>query len=170
MSITSLTRSPVYGQHGMVSSDSPLAAAAGLRVLQNGGNAFDAALAVAAVECVTIVPMCGLGGDSFILAYKASSGKVTNINSSGAAASGAEASYYRQQGLDLMPIAGPHSVSVPGEVAAWESLHRDFCTLPFADLPGTRHPIRPKRLPGSAPYRQSLCQQRRVSGAVQLHR
>ena len=134
MSITNLTRSPVYGQHGMVSSDSPLAAAAGLRVLQNGGNAFDAALAVAAVECVTIVPMCGLGGDSFILAYEASSGKVTNINSSGAAASGAEASYYRQQGLDLMPIAGPHSVSVPGEVAAWESLHRDFCTLPFADL------------------------------------
>ena len=134
MSITNLTRSPIYGQHGMVSSDSPLAAAAGLRVLQNGGNAFDAALAVAAVECVTIVPMCGLGGDSFILAYEASSGKVTNINSSGAAASGAEASYYRQQGLDLMPIAGPHSVSVPGEVAAWESLHRDFCTLPFADL------------------------------------
>ena len=75
-----------------------------------------------------------VGGDSFILAYEASSGKVTNINSSGAAASGAEASYYRQQGLDLMPIAGPHSVSVPGEVAAWESLHRDFCTLPFADL------------------------------------
>ncbi len=120
MSITSLTRSAVYGQNGMVSSDSPLAASVGLRVLQDGGTAFDAALAVAAVECVTIVPMCGLGGDSFILAYDANSDTVTNINSSGAAAAGAKADYYRQQGLALMPIAGPHSVSVPGEAAAWE--------------------------------------------------
>ena len=120
MSITSLTRSAVYGQNGMVSSDSPLAASVGLRVLQDGGTAFDAALAVAAVECVTIVPMCGLGGDSFILAYDANSDTVTNINSSGAAAAGAEADYYRQRGLALMPIAGPHSVSVPGEAAAWE--------------------------------------------------
>ena len=134
MSITSLTRSAVYGQNGMVSSDSPLAASVGLRVLQDGGTAFDAALAVAAVECVTIVPMCGLGGDSFILAYDANSGTVTNINSSGAAAAGAEAEYYRQQGLALMPIAGPHSVSVPGEAAAWEALHRKFGTLPFAEL------------------------------------
>ena len=134
MSITSLTRSAVYGQNGMVSSDSPLAASVGLRVLQDGGTAFDAALAVAAVECVTIVPMCGLGGDSFILAYDANSDTVTNINSSGAAAAGAEAEYYRQQGLALMPIAGPHSVSVPGEAAAWEALHRKFGTLPFAEL------------------------------------
>ena len=134
MSITNLTRSAVHGQNGMVCSDSPLAAAAGLRVLQNGGTAFDAALAVAAVETVTIVPMCGLGGDSFILAYDAASGKVTNINSSGVAGSGAEADYYRNQGLALMPIQGPHSVSVPGEAAAWEAMHRDFCTMPMADL------------------------------------
>jgi gamma-glutamyltranspeptidase/glutathione hydrolase len=78
--------------------------------------------------------MCGLGGDSFILAYDANSDTVTNINSSGAAAAGAEAEYYRQQGLALMPIAGPHSVSVPGEAAAWEALHRTFGTLTFAEL------------------------------------
>ena len=134
MSITSLTRSAVHARNGMVCSDSPLAAAAGLRVLQDGGTAFDAALAIAAVECVTIVPMCGLGGDSFILAYDAADGKVTNINSSGAAAAGATAEYYRGQGLALMPIAGPHSASVPGEAAAWEALHRNFGTMPFADL------------------------------------
>ena len=134
MSITTLTRSAVHAQKGMVCSDSPLAAAAGLRVLQDGGTAFDAALAVAAVECVTIVPMCGLGGDSFILAYDAASGAVLNISSSGAAASGAAADYYRGQGLALMPIAGPHSVSVPGEAAAWEALHQRFGTMPFADL------------------------------------
>ena len=134
MSITNLTRSAVYGQNGMICSNSPLAASAGLRVLQDGGTAFDAALAVAAVEAVTIVPACGLGGDSFILTYEAATGKVTNINSSGVAASGAEAEFYRNQGLALMPIQGPHSVSVPGEAAAWEAMHRDFCTMPFADL------------------------------------
>ena len=134
MSITNLTRSAVHARNGIVCSDSPLAAAAGLRVLQDGGTAFDAALAVAAVECVTIVPMCGLGGDSFILAYDAASGVVTNINSSGVAAAGAEADYYRKQGLALMPIAGPHSVSVPGEAAAWEAMHRNFGTVPFAEL------------------------------------
>lgn len=134
MSITTLTRSAVQAQRGMVCSDSPLAAAAGLGVLQAGGTAFDAALAVAAVECVTIVPMCGLGGDSFILAYDAASGAVVNINSSGAAASGAAAEYYRGQGLALMPIAGAHSVSVPGEAAAWEALHQRFGTVPLAEL------------------------------------
>ena len=134
MSITNLTRSAVYGQNGMICSNSPLAASAGLRVLQDGGTAFDAALAVAAVEAVTIVPSNGLGGDSFILTYEAATGKVTNINSSGIAASGAEAEYYRSQGLALMPIQGPHSVSVPGEAAAWEEMHRNFCTMPFADL------------------------------------
>ena len=137
MSITNLTRSAVHGQNGMVCSDSPLAAAAGLRVLQDGGTAFDAALAVAAVETVTIVPKCGLGGDSFILAYEAATGKVTNINSSGIAGSGAEADYYRNQGLALMPITGPHSVSVPGEAAAWEAMHRNFCTIPMPDLVAT---------------------------------
>ena len=134
MSITNLTRSAVYGQNGMICSNSPLAASAGLRVLQDGGTAFDAALAVAAVEAVTIVPACGLGGDSFILTYEAATGKVANINSSGVAASGAEAEFYRNQGLALMPLQGPHSVSVPGEAAAWEAMHRDFCTMPFADL------------------------------------
>ena len=134
MSITNLTRSAVFGQNGIVSSNSPLAASVGLRVLQDGGTAFDAALAVAAVETVSIVAMCGLGGDSFILAYDANTRTVTNINSSGAAASGADAEYYRSQGLALMPIQGPHSVSVPGEVAAWQALHDRFGAIPFADL------------------------------------
>ena len=93
MSITELSRQLVYGRRGIVCSNSPLAASAGIRVMQEGGNAFDAALAVAATEAVTLVPMCGLGGDSFILLYQATSGKVTGINSSGVAASGASADY-----------------------------------------------------------------------------
>lgn len=129
-----LSRQPVYSRHGMICSNSPLAASAGVEVLQAGGNAFDAALAVAATETVTFVPGCGLGGDSFILLYEGGSGTFTGINSSGVAATGATADYYRARGYRTMPLAGPHAVSVPGEVAAWEAVHRRFCSKPFASL------------------------------------
>jgi gamma-glutamyltranspeptidase/glutathione hydrolase len=134
MATNGLSRSLVYGRRGIVCSNSPLAASVGIKVMQEGGNAFDAALAVAAVETVTIVPMCGLGGDSFILLYQASSGKVTGINSSGVAANGASADYYRSLGHSTMPIDGAHSISVPGEVAAWEEVHHRFCTRLVAQL------------------------------------
>ena len=65
------SRQVVYGKNSMVCTNSPLSAAAGLKVLQEGGNAFDAALAVAATETVTIVPSCGIGVASFILLYAA---------------------------------------------------------------------------------------------------
>lgn len=134
MPITEFCRPVVYGKRGMICSNSPLAAAAGLSVLQQGGNAFDAALAVAAVETVTLVPLCGLGGDSFILVHDGTSGKVTGINSSGVAASGATSDYYWSQGHKTMPLEGPHAVAVPGEVAAWEEMHQRFCTIPLAEL------------------------------------
>lgn len=129
-----LSRHLVYSQRGMICSNSPLAASAGLKIFQEGGNAFDAALAVAAVEAVTIVPACGLGGDSFIVLHDAKTGKITGINSSGVAAAGATSAFYRAQGYRTMPLDGPHAVSVPGEAAAWELLHRQFCTKPFAQL------------------------------------
>ena len=129
-----LSRSLVYGSRGIVCSNSPLAASAGVQVMKEGGNAFDAALAVAATEAVTLVPLCGMGGDSFILAYEAATGQLTGINSSGVAPTGATADYYRSQGYETMPLEGPHAISVPGEVAAWEELHRRFCTLPFSTL------------------------------------
>ncbi|MDA0263953.1 MAG: gamma-glutamyltransferase [Chloroflexi bacterium] len=129
-----LSRQVVYGKNGMVCTNSPLSATAGLKALQEGGNAFDAALAVAATETVTMVPMCGIGGDSFILAYEAQNCQVTGISSAGVAGSGASADYYRRQGLTKMPLEGPHSVGVPGEVAAWEEFHRRFCSKPFEGL------------------------------------
>mgnify|MGYP002524939235 FL=1 len=134
MSITGLSRHLVYGQRGMVCSNSPLAASVGINVLKDGGNAFDAALAVAATETVTIIPSCGVGGDSFVLLHEAATGKVTGVNSSGAAATGATGEYYRSRGYATMPLEGPHAISVPGEVAAWEVIHRNFCTRPLAQL------------------------------------
>ena len=129
-----LSRSLVYGSRGIVCSNSPLAASTGIQVMREGGNAFDAALAVAAVETVTLVPLCSMGGDSFILAHEAATGQLTGINSSGAAPTGATADYYLSQGYEYMPIDGPHSITVPGEIAAWEEMHRRFCTMPFATL------------------------------------
>ena len=129
-----LSRSLVYGSRGMVCSNSPLAASTGIQIMQEGGNAFDAALAVAATEAVTLVPLCGMGGDSFILAYEAATGQLTGINSSGVAPTGATADYYRSRGYEEMPLEGPHAISVPGEVAAWEEMHRRFCTMPFPHL------------------------------------
>ena len=134
MVTTELSRSLVYGRRGMVCSNSPLAATAGIKMMQEGGNAFDAALAVAATEAVTLVPLSGLGADSFVLLYEAATGQVTGVNSSGVAATGATADYYRSRGYRTMPIDGPHSISVPGEVAAWEEIHRRFCTKPFPQL------------------------------------
>lgn len=129
-----LSRSLVYGSRGIVCSNSPLAASAGVQVMREGGNAFDAALAVAATEAVTLVPLCGMGGDSFILVYEAATGQLTGINSSGTAPTGATADYYRSLGYEEMPLEGPHAISVPGEVAAWEEMHRRFCTMPFPTL------------------------------------
>ena len=134
MTTARLSRQVVYGKNGMVCTNSPLSAAAGLKVLQEGGNAFDAALATAATETVTMVPMCGIGGDSFILLYEAENSRVTGISSAGVPGSGTSADYYRKQGLTKMPLEGPHSVGVPGEVAAWEEVHRRFCSKPFEQL------------------------------------
>jgi gamma-glutamyltranspeptidase/glutathione hydrolase len=134
MAMHRLSRHLVYGCRGMVCSNSPLAASVGIRVLQEGGNAFDAALAIAAVETVVIVPMCGLGGDSFVLLHEAQTGTITGVNSSGVAASGATSAYYRDQGYRTMPLDGPHAISVPGEVAAWDVIHQRFCTKPWAQL------------------------------------
>ena len=113
MAMHRLSRQLVYGCRGMICSNSPLAASVGIKVLQEGGNAFDAALVVAAAETVMIVPACGLGGDSFVLLYEAKTGKLTGVNSSGVAATGATSEYYRSHGHRVMPLDGPHAVSVP---------------------------------------------------------
>ena len=146
-----LSRSLVYGRRGIVCSNSPLAASAGIQVMQGGGNAFDAALAVAATEAVTLVPLCSMGGDSFILAYEAVTGQLTGINSSGAAPTGATADYYRSRGHETMPIDGPHSITVPGRsprgrkctVASVPCLSTGCWGLPLG-MPKKASPFRPE--------------------------
>lgn len=129
-----VSRAPVMSLSGMVCSTSPLAASAGLRVLAEGGNAFDAAVATAATEAVTVPGLCGLGGEVFAILYQARTGKVVGITSTGAAPKGATLAFYRSNGYTQMPNEGPLSVSPPGEVSAYQYINDTFCTLPLAKL------------------------------------
>ena len=134
MAIPYVSRSIVMTTGGMVCSTSPLAASAGLRVLAGGGNAFDAAIAAAAVEAVTLPAMCGLGGEVFAILYQASTGKVVGLTSTGAAPRGATPGFYRSRGFASMPLDGPLAVSPPGEVAAYQLINETLGTWPLARL------------------------------------
>lgn len=123
-----------YGTRGMVASASPAAAAAGMRVLLDGGNAFDASIAVAMVEGLTIPMMCGLGGDMFAVLYDARSQRVVGINGSGAAPRKASRDFFVSRGHATMPRSGIHSFSVPGAPQAYWELHRRYGTRPWASL------------------------------------
>ena len=132
---SSLTRFPeAFGVRGMVASAHPRAASIGVGILERGGNAFDAAIAVAAAEGVLLPMMCGLGGDGFAVIYDARRREVLGLNGSGVAASGATREYYASQGLRLMPLEGVHSVGVPGAVAFYETIWKRWGTLPWAEL------------------------------------
>jgi gamma-glutamyltranspeptidase/glutathione hydrolase len=111
-------RSVVLARGGMVAADHPLAAAAGLRVLQQGGNAVDAAVCVSATLGVVLPMMNGLGGDTFAVYYDAASGTVRTLLGSGAAPRAAAPEWFASHGYATMPLRGMLSVSVPGAVDA----------------------------------------------------
>lgn len=126
-------RSPVFARN-VVATSHPLAAQAGLRTLQRGGNAVDAAIATAAM--MTIVEPCsnGLGSDAFCILWDGQ--QLHGLNASGRAPGAWTPQYFdRKYGEGrLMPKRGWDTVTVPGMVSAWASLSQRFGTLPFADL------------------------------------
>jgi gamma-glutamyltranspeptidase/glutathione hydrolase len=118
--IFSSRRSPVYGSRGMVATSQPLAVAAGLEILSQGGNAADAAIATAAALNVTEPTSTGLGGDCFALYYDASSGQVSALNGSGRAPKNLSIARLRKEGLaDNLPPLHPYTITVPGACAGW---------------------------------------------------
>ena len=127
-------RSPVFARN-VVSTSHPLGAQAGLKMLQQGGNAVDAAIAAAAV--MTIVEPCsnGLGSDMFCILWDGQGLK--GLNASGCAPEAWTPDYFRRKyGADAKtpPKRGWDSVTVPGAVAGWMTLHERHGKLPFADL------------------------------------
>src|SRR3989475_9214401 len=116
------TRWVVYGRNGMIATSQPLASAAGLKVLQDGGNAIDAAVTAAAVLAVVEPSMTGIGGDLFAIVYDARTKTLRALNASGRSAYAATPEEYAKRGQTRMPNAGVLTVTVPGVVEGWSEL------------------------------------------------
>jgi gamma-glutamyltranspeptidase/glutathione hydrolase len=125
------SRSPVLATNGLVATSQPLASAAALRILQDGGNAVDAAVGAAAVLNVVEPMSTGIGGDMFALVFMQQDGKPVGLNGSGWAGSKASEEFFRSRRLSDIPQFGMHSVTVPGAVAGWFKLHRRYGKLPM---------------------------------------
>ena len=138
------SRSEVMAQHGMVVTSQPLAAQAGLQILQHGGNAIDAAVATAAMLNVTEPMMVGVGGDLFAIIYVAKEHKIYVLNASGMAPTGATVERFNKLGYAWnpknwgpgsgMPAGGILPVTVPGAVWGWQAVLERFGKLTFKEV------------------------------------
>src|SRR5229473_8612024 len=126
------TRSVVMARNGMVATSQPLASAAGLKVLEEGGNAVDAAVAAAAVLAVVEPSMTGIGGDLFALVYDAKTQTLRALNASGRSPYAATPDAFVTRKLTRIPSAGVLSVTVPGVVEGWSELLSKHGTIPMA--------------------------------------
>jgi gamma-glutamyltranspeptidase/glutathione hydrolase len=118
----------------MVCCSVPRAAAAGVKILAEGGNAVDAALASAAVLCVVEPMSTGIGGDVFALVWSARESRLLGLNGSGRAPQAATLEGYRARGLTGIEPRGILSATVPGAVHAWESLSKRLGRLPLEQV------------------------------------
>jgi gamma-glutamyltranspeptidase/glutathione hydrolase len=116
------TRSVVMARNGIIATSQPLASAAGLAVLQQGGNAIDAAVTAAAVLTVVEPTMNGIGGDLFALVYDPKTKTVRALNASGRAPAAATIAEFKKRNLDSIPYRGELAVTVPGVVDGWSEL------------------------------------------------
>src|SRR5918998_6085227 len=127
-------RSTVYGTKGAVACEHPSAALAGIRVLDAGGTAADACVAMAACMAVVAPMATGVGGDAFLLFYEAETGRVLGANGSGRAPGAATIQKLRDRGVTEMPERGGPTVTVPGAVRLWEDAANSLGNLPLARL------------------------------------
>ena len=115
-------RSEVIARHGIVATSDTLAAQAGLEILQNGGNAIDAAVAAGAVLDVTSQNDTGIAGDLFALIYVAAEGTLYALNSAGRAPAGRTPEFFKDDlGLDRVPSSGVNAATVPGAISGYEA-------------------------------------------------
>jgi gamma-glutamyltranspeptidase/glutathione hydrolase len=127
------TRPELVGTFGMAASTHWLASGTGMAVLERGGNAFDAAVAMAFVLHVAEPHMCGPAGDVPILAQPAA-GELVVLCGQGPTPAGATIEHYRAEGLTLIPPSGLLAAVVPGAVPAWLTLLRDHGTWRLRDI------------------------------------
>jgi gamma-glutamyltranspeptidase/glutathione hydrolase len=127
-------RSKVMTKLGIVAASQPLAARAGVQILERGGNAIDAAIATNAVLGLVEPHYNGIGGDLFAIYYEAKSKKLYGLNAGGWAPTGLTPAFLKSKGQTRMPGSGIYSVTVPGAIKGWEMMRSRFGRLPMADL------------------------------------
>ena len=126
-------RNVVYAKNGMTASTQPLASSVGIEVMKNGGNAIDAAVAMAGTMPLLEPTGNGLGSDAFFLVW--TGGKLYGLNGSGVSAAALNADVVKSKGYDkAAPNEGWLPVMVPGAPAAWCELSRRFGTKPLEEL------------------------------------
>ncbi len=127
-------RSTVFGTRGAVACEHPGAALAGIRVLDAGGTAADACVAMAAAMAVLAPMTTGMGGDAFLLFYEAETGRIFGADGSGRAPKAVTIEKLRGRGLSGMPERGGPSITVPGAVRLWEDAAKSLGRLSLAEL------------------------------------
>jgi gamma-glutamyltranspeptidase/glutathione hydrolase len=128
-------RSPIYAKKGIVASSQPLASEAGIRILQKGGNAADAAVATAAALNVTEPCSTGIGGDCFCLYFDNKSKTVSGLNASGRAPANLNLDILAEQGISgSLPPLSVHTITVPGAAAGWVDTIERFGTLDLTTI------------------------------------
>ncbi|MFN0120922.1 MAG: gamma-glutamyltransferase [Blastocatellia bacterium] len=127
-------RSVVRALNGMVATSQPLASAAGLRILQQGGNAIDAAVAAAAVLCVVEPMMVSPGGDLFAMIWDAKTKQLRALNASGRSPKALSIDELKKRGQTAIPEYGIHTVDVPGAVDGWVTLLKNHGTMTLAQV------------------------------------
>ena len=125
-------KSAVYAPNGMAATSQPLATSAAVAVLQNGGNAIDAAVTAAAVLTVVEPMMTGIGGDMFAIIWSAKDKKLYGLNASGRAGSLMTREELIKRQRTRGPARGPEAVTVPGALAGWDAMLKRFGTMSLA--------------------------------------
>jgi len=124
----------VVARNGMVASSQPLATLAGVRMLIDGGNAIDAAVATAAVLGVVEPSSIGIGGDAFCLFYSAKDRAMKALDASGRSPYAASLNFCRKDNFTEMPQRGIHSVTIPGAVHGWATLLNSYGTKKLSEV------------------------------------
>jgi gamma-glutamyltranspeptidase/glutathione hydrolase len=127
-------RSVVRASNGMVATSQPLASQVGLDILKRGGNAVDAAIAIAAMLNVTEPNMTGVGGDAFMMVYFSKTKKLEALNASGRAPRALNLEHFTSRKVTQMPLSGMETITVPGAFDGWITLLEKHGTMKLADL------------------------------------
>jgi gamma-glutamyltranspeptidase/glutathione hydrolase len=128
------TRPTIRGTFGVVAATHWIAAQTGMRMLERGGNAFDAAVAAGLVEQVVEPHLCGPAGEVPIIFHHAGTGATRVLCGQGVAPAAASIEAFTAMGLDMVPGAGLVAAVVPGAFDAWMTLLRDYGELPLEDV------------------------------------